>query len=137
MTVLFDTSFLLAVAFERDQNHFVAAAAMREIKTTRLVVEPVVVEVFFMMTARLSYDRAIRLFQLLQTPAFQIISLTFDDRQRMIELMQRYRDAQLDIADVAQIAVAERMGVSRIYTFDKRDFSLVTPRHISHFEIIP
>jgi predicted nucleic acid-binding protein len=61
MTVLFDTSFLLAVALERDQNHPLAARAMRDTKSTRLVVAPVVVEVFFMAAARLSYDRAIRL----------------------------------------------------------------------------
>jgi predicted nucleic acid-binding protein len=34
---LLDTSFLLAAAFERDQNHLAAARAMREIKSTLLI----------------------------------------------------------------------------------------------------
>jgi len=135
--MLLDTSFLLAAAFDQDQNHRAAADAMREMKTTRLVVEPVVVEVFFMVAARLSYDRAIRIFELLQTSAFQIISLTAQDRRRMIALMQHYRDAELDIADVAQVAVAERLNISHIYTFDRRDFSLIQPQHIPYFQLHP
>lgn len=137
MTALLDTGFLLAVAFERDQNHVAAATAMRAMKPPRFVVEPVVIEVFFMAAARLSYDRAIRLFSLLQTPAFQIIPLIPSDRQRMVELMQQYHDAELDIADVAQVAVAERMAISRIYTFDRRDFALIQPQHIPYFELLP
>lgn len=137
MTVLLDTSFLLAVAFERDQNHAAAAAAMRALKSRRLVASPVVVEVFFVAATRVSYERAVQMFALLLTPAFQIITLTAEDYQRMVVLMRKYGDAELDFADVAQIAIAERLNVSQIYTFDRRDFGLVRPQHISYFELLP
>lgn len=65
MTALLDTSFLLAAAFDRDQNHASSAKAMREMSSGRLVASPVVVEVFFMVTARLSYHHAVQLFDLL------------------------------------------------------------------------
>lgn len=134
---LLDTSFLLAAAFERDQNHSAAASVMRELKSARLIAAPVVVEVFFMAAARISYDRAIRLIDLLQSSAFQIVNLTVEDRQRMLEIMRLYHDAELDFADTAQIAIAERLKITQIYTFDRRDFSMVRPKHVSHFETLP
>lgn len=137
MTALLDTSFLLAAAFERDQNHTVAASALQNMTSERLVASPVVIEVFFMVTARISYDRAVTLFELMQTSAFKIINLSMLDRQRMREIMRQYQDAELDIADVAQIALAERLDVSRIFTFDRRDFSIFHPRHCEYFELLP
>lgn len=73
MTALLDTSFLLATAFGKDQHHARAATAMRELKGPRLVAAPVVTELFFMTAARLSYDRALQLFNLLQTSAFELL----------------------------------------------------------------
>ena len=110
MAILLDTSMLLATIFERDQNYAAAADAMREIRSTRLVVEPVVIEAFFLTAARISFQRAIRLFEFLQTPAFEIVPLTAADRQRMVEIMWQFQDAKLDIADVAQVAAAEHVG---------------------------
>ncbi|MBN1563704.1 MAG: PIN domain-containing protein [Anaerolineae bacterium] len=131
MTALLDTSFLLAAAFERDQNHVVAATALRNLTSGRLVASPVEIELFFMVSARISYDRAMALF------AFEIIDLTINDRQRMHEIMKQYRDARLDIADVAQLTLAERLNITRIYTFDRRDFSLFRPTHCDYLELLP
>lgn len=110
---------------------------MRALKSRRLVASPVEIEVFFVAAARVSYERAVQMFALLLTPAFQIITLTAEDHQRMVALMRQYGDAELDFADVAQIAIAERLNVSQIYTFDRRDFGLVRPRHIAYFELLP
>jgi uncharacterized protein len=129
--------FLLAAAFERDQNHVVAAPALRNLTTGRLVAAPVVIELFFMVSARISYGRAVALFVLMQTSAFQIVDLSQRDRQRMIEIMQQYQNAALDIADVAQFALAERLGITQIYTFDRHDFSLFRPTHCDFFELLP
>lgn len=137
MIALLDTGFLFAAAFQQDQHHTKAATAMRHMKGRRLVVAPVVIESFFVAATRLSYDRAVRMFELLQTPAFEILDLTAGDMVRMREIMRQYRDAELDIADVAQMAVAERLNITRIYTFDRRDFGMVIPKHTSHFELLP
>jgi len=96
-----------------------------------------VIELFFMVSARISYQRAIELFALIQTTAFQIVDLSEADRQRMHEIMQQYQDAELDIADVAQLALAARLGITRIYTFDRRDFSLFRPTHCDYLELLP
>jgi hypothetical protein len=35
------------------------------------------------------------------------------------------------------VAVAERIGARRVYTLDRRDFSILRPRHAEAFEILP
>ncbi|MEO0561846.1 MAG: PIN domain-containing protein, partial [Chloroflexota bacterium] len=80
---------------------------------------------------------AIRGISALVSPAFQIISLTERDRLRMFVLMQQYSDAELDFADTAQIAIAERLDITTIYTFDRRDFDIVRPAHCDYFDIRP
>jgi uncharacterized protein len=60
-----------------------------------------------------------------------------EDLHRMGELMETYADLSLGIVDAAVIAIAERLGVKTIATIDHRDFSVVRPRHVPHFEIIP
>ena len=89
-----------------------------------------------MVSARISYERAVELFALMQTAAFQIVDLSKADRQRMHEIMQQYQDVELDIADVAQLVLAERLGITRIYTFDRRDFSIFRPTHCDYLELL-
>ena len=45
--------------------------------------------------------------------------------------------ALLDTSDAATIAIAEREGIRLVLTLDRRDFGLVRPRHIDHFDILP
>ncbi len=42
---------------------------------------------------------------------------------RMIVLMQKYHDTPMDLADASLIAVAERLGLKRIFTLDS-DFRI-------------
>jgi uncharacterized protein len=39
--------------------------------------------------------------------------------------------------DAAVIATAERLEIATVVTIDHRDFSVVRPRHVSHFELLP
>ena len=90
-----------------------------------------------MVSARISYERAVELFALMQTAAFQIVDLSGTDRQRMHDIMRQYQDAELDIADVAQLVLAERLGITRIYMFDRRDLSIFRPTHCDYLELLP
>ncbi len=64
-------------------------------------------------------------------------TLEKNDLVRINERLSQYADASLDFTDAALVAIAERRNVKRILTLDRRDFTLVRPRHCSHFEILP
>lgn len=137
MAVLIDTSFFVALAFSRDKNHELARKAMREIRGTRIVVTPVLPELFYLILVRVGYDDAIKSFTLLRSRAFQIETLTESDMARMEEIMIAYRSAHFDFADAAIMAAAERLNITQVYTFDRRDFSIFRPVHAASLMLLP
>ena len=59
------------------------------------------------------------------------------DLHRMAELMNTYADLPLGTVDAAVIATAERLGVTKIATLDRRHFTVVRPTHVASFELLP
>jgi len=42
----------------------------------------------------------------------------------MAELIERYRDLPMDMADASLVVLAEQLGHGRILTVDRRDFNI-------------
>ncbi|MGH3727369.1 MAG: type II toxin-antitoxin system VapC family toxin [Micromonosporaceae bacterium] len=59
------------------------------------------------------------------------------DWLRIAELVVKYQDFPLGTADASVVACAERLGVTSIATLDRRHFSVVRPRHVETFELLP
>jgi predicted nucleic acid-binding protein len=55
----------------------------------------------------------------------------------MRELMAKYHDLPMDLADAAIVRVAERQRIHRVFTTDQRDFRIYRPAHIGHFVLLP
>jgi predicted nucleic acid-binding protein len=59
------------------------------------------------------------------------------DLRRSLDLLTEYADNAIGLVDASIVAVAERLGITRILTLDRRHFQSIRPRHCSTFEIIP
>lgn len=55
----------------------------------------------------------------------------------MRELMGKYRDLPMDLADASLVRVAERDGIATVFTVDRRDFSVYRIYGRRRFEIVP
>lgn len=137
MAALIDTNLLLALVFPADIHHQAALAAMSDTKMRRIIPAPVLSELFYMVTARMDYHAAIRAFQLARSAIFQIEPLNDDDMTRMEAIMTNYADNEFDFVDAALMAMAERLDICEIYTFDHRDFGVYRPPHCDFFELLP
>jgi predicted nucleic acid-binding protein len=67
----------------------------------------------------------------------RLLPVEAEDHRRMRDLMKKYRMLPMDLADAALVAVAERERIRRIFTVDRRDFSLYRPAKIGKFMIVP
>ncbi len=56
---------------------------------------------------------------------------------RIAQLVGKYHDLPLGTVDASVIAVAERYWATTIATLDRRHFSVVRPKHVRAFEIVP
>lgn len=132
MTAILDTSFLFTLTDRSDRNHQrVLGVAQR---SNELLVLPVVVipEICYLIASRLGHQ-AMRHFV---NKAVQIEQLTAEDLLRVGEILNQYLDSQLDFTDAAIVAIAERLTINRVYTLDRRDFSIIRPKHCDYFELL-
>jgi uncharacterized protein len=72
-----------------------------------------------------------------ETGALTLAPLDEGDAPRMRELMEKYRDLPMDLADAALVRVAEREDLTRIFTVDRRHFSAYRPGRRRRFSILP
>ena len=73
----------------------------------------------------------------LTSTAVQVEPVTAEDLVRVHEILEQYADSQLDFTDAAIVAIAERLIITRVYTLDRRDFSIIRPSHCYYFELLP
>ncbi|MBI2193158.1 MAG: hypothetical protein HYU36_14355 [Planctomycetes bacterium] len=60
-----------------------------------------------------------------------------DDLIRCRELVRRYRDLDLGLADAAVVAVAERLQIRRVLTLDEHEFRTMLPKDGRPFILLP
>jgi predicted nucleic acid-binding protein len=137
MATLIDTSALLAYSSAKDAYHEKAKQLFRSLRNEqRFVPASVMSELFYMVHVRLNYSSAVRVFTTTQN-AFTVLPLIDEDMERMQQIMTKYADVEFDYTDVSIMALAERLNIQRICTFDYTDFSIYQPAHCSHFELLP
>jgi len=59
------------------------------------------------------------------------------DLERMAELVERYADLPLGTIDASVVATAERLGEETIATLDRRHFTIVRPKNVEAFTLLP
>jgi predicted nucleic acid-binding protein len=137
MAVLVDTNFLVAVLVSNDINHARAMAAIPGLKEEpRIVAAPVLIELFYLVGKYVGYSAAVKALQETRQ-YYRIEPLSSDDMTAMEAIMTRYASAEFDYTDAALMALAERLKIEHIYTFDRRDFMIFRPRHCSALSLLP
>jgi predicted nucleic acid-binding protein len=97
----------------------------------------VITEVVYLIGSRLGPDAEVRFLGDLAAGDFTIEPVMAGDWLRIAELVSRYRDLPLGTVDSSVVATAERLGITRIATVDRRHFSIVRPNHTDSFELLP
>lgn len=72
-----------------------------------------------------------------QLGLFELARLDVGDLAPIGELLQRYRNLKLQLADAALLHLANRENVQTIFTLDRRDFGAVRLKNSKKLEIVP
>jgi hypothetical protein len=134
---LLDTSFLFALADASDRWHARVLDVARDLNQPLILPLPVLPEICYLLTSRLGHAVMRRFLVELAASDTVLEPIDKADLRRVNELLEQYADSRLDFVDAAMIAIAERKNVANILTLDRRDFSMVRPQHIDHFELLP
>jgi predicted nucleic acid-binding protein len=133
--VLVDAGPLVALIDRTDPWHHRCADALATLRDPLATVWPAFTEAMYLLRYDARDQRA--LWDMVNVGGVRFVEIGLDDCPRMRELMWKYRDLPMDLADAALVRVAEREGLRRIFTVDRQDFEIYRPRRFGRFEIIP
>ena len=134
--MILDTGILYALA-DRSDRHHAAAKRLFLGPGIRIVPEPVVVEVDWLVRERLGVDAEIAFLAGIASGNPAVEATAPEDRRRAAEIVAAYRDAEVGYVDAIVVAMAERLGETVIATVDHRHFRAMRPRHVAAFDLVP
>ncbi|WP_420209101.1 type II toxin-antitoxin system VapC family toxin [Candidatus Electronema sp. JC] len=137
MTALLDTSFLLAMTNSKDHNHARVLDVAAKISDNLIVPVTVLPEVSYLIGSRLGHKAMRQFLGNLAASDVAVEMVTKDDLKRVTAILTEYADSRLDFVDATIVALAERLNITRILTLDRRDFTIIRPKHHPYFEILP
>jgi len=137
MALICDTSGVLALYDASNVDH-AATAALVESEIGDLFVPVVLLaEIDYLLHDRLGADAARDFLRAIEQEEFSLVPLETVDVRRCGQLLDQYRDLDIGLADATVVAVAERLAVFRLLSFDQRHFRAITPRNSTHFVLLP
>ena len=135
--MIVDTSALLAY-FDRHEPDHAAVAEVLEGSTEPLVVSPyVVAETDYLVATRHGTDAELAALAELAGGAWDLPSFEAADLAAARELIERYADQSIGVADASLVVLAARYRTKTIVTLDRRHFEVVRPLAGGRFTVLP
>lgn len=138
--IVCDTGPLVAAALSKDPDYHrcVELFTGLHLANRRMVLPaPIVAEVGYLLAAKAGAQAEALFLRSLGDGDLVTVELTPADYTRMADLVEQYADLPLGTSDAAVIALAERLDVDEVATLDHRHFTVVRPRHIRAFTLLP
>ena len=133
--ILIDAGPLVALVDADDQHHSKCVAALKELREPLATVWPPLVEAMYLLSDLPPGQDA--LWEMLERGAVLLLPLDSKDIPRIRELMRKYANRPMDLADASLLRVAEREGLRKIFTVDRRDFSVYRLHNRTRPTLIP
>jgi len=124
--ILVDTDFWLAINNPNDKYHKKAMTWLidNQDASYRFVTTWIVMcESFFLIKNLVSYQKAVELFESYSRSEFDIFDLRKEESSRVITILKKYEDLDIDLADVSIVVLAEHLNTGDILTVDNNDFN--------------
>ena len=135
--ILVDTGPLVALFDPADAWHARCVDRLKTITEPICTTVPVLTEAFHMLTP--SSPGAERLMDFIDDGGLGLWFLNDSIVTRAFELMLRYRDISMDLADASLVVAAEHLKTRKIFTIDRKDFTVYRiqrgHRHLT-FELV-
>lgn len=137
MALICDTSGVYAL-YDTDDAHHEATTTLIKAESGPLFLPVILLaEIDFLLSRRLGHSAAFEFIEAVEQGDFTLVSLSAADFVRCREVGPQYRELEIGLADASIVATAERLKVARLLTQDHRHFRAITPRHLSHFTLLP
>jgi predicted nucleic acid-binding protein len=133
--ILLDTGPIVAFFDGSDNYHGTCVEILKRIKEPLLTSWPVLTEAFYLLG--FSWRAQDNLWEFITRGGIEILSLDAAMRARCRELMEKYKDLPMDLADGTLVVFAEANGVEKVFTLDHKDFRTYRISQRRRFKLLP
>lgn len=135
--IIADTSGLLAFFNSDEPTHASVVAAVEAIEEPVIVSPFVVAELDYLVATRHGVEAELAVLGELAGGAWLLPPFDHSDLRQAADVVARYRDQAIGVADASLVVLADRFSTRRVLTLDRRHFDVVRPRHGGRFTILP
>jgi len=133
---LTDAGPLVALIDADEPDHDRCRVQLEELTLPMVTTWPAFTEAIYLLGAGAGWPAQEALWRLVQRGALALVDLTEELTRRSADLMRRYRDHPMDLADATLVAVAEDREWRRVFTLDSH-FRAYRTRSGGHFDVVP
>lgn len=132
--ILTDTGPLVAILSRSDAHHEACVDALRRLSPPLVTTLPVLTEAFYLLedAGRRAQEALIEL-----VVRGRVETREVRDAQRVVDLLRKYADRPMDLADATLVALAEQERSYRVFTLDRADFSIYRAHSRRAFDVVP
>ena len=134
--ILTDTGPLIALVDRGDKAHRICTDQLKVLTRPLLTTWPCVSEAMHLLNSVGGHFAQDVLWSYILDRLVAIHESDLVERTRMRELMSKYKDTPMDLADASLVAAAEVLGIRSIFTVDS-DFVVYRLQGKQSFEIVP
>jgi hypothetical protein len=132
-----DTSGLLALFNRTEPEHEAVRSIVAELDEPLIVSPYVVAEVDYLVGHRVGVDAELTVLGELAGGGYELACLDAAELERASEVVARYRDQRIGIADASIVLLADRYRTRRVLTLDRRHFDVLRPLSGGRFSLLP
>lgn len=132
-----DTSGLVAYFDSSDAHHAAVSAAIQADAGPFVVSPYVVAELDFLLATRRGVQAELAALTELSGGAWELPGCAAADVRRAMEIVDRYRDQDIGLADASLVVLAARYRTDRLLTLDHRHFRVVRTTTGQPFTLVP
>lgn len=133
--IIIDTGPIVALFDRDDQYHPVCVEILKRIKEPLITTWPVLTEAFYLLN--FSWRVQDDLWQFIQRGGLKVDILEEGSYPRIRELMKKYHDLPMELADATLVVLGEEKKLSTVFTLDHKDFQIYRPKHKRRFTLLP
>ena len=133
--LLIDTGAFVALIDRSERQHEACVSVLENWTGPIVTTEAVLTETLHLVGPKWRPQEICLEFML--RGAFVLVPLSQASLKRVAELMKKYQDVPMDFADATLVALAEELQTNRVFTLDRRGFSVFRLRGKQAFEMFP
>jgi predicted nucleic acid-binding protein len=133
--ILLDTGPIVAFFDASDDYHQICIDILKNINEPLVTTWPILTEAFYLLG--FSWQAQDNLWEFMLRGGIEIFPIDAKMQSRCRELMKKYKDLPMDLADGSLVVLAESKNLAKVFTLDHRDFKIYRFAKNKKFKLIP